>query len=83
MANQPRPPTQGARELARVMAEQNIKQAEAAKRIGVPHATLSRWLRGERSPQAVFLSRIETAFGVRAALWGVAAFDDPLPRTGT
>lgn len=49
--------------------------------LGVPQATIGRWLCGERTPQAVFLARIESTFGVSASLWGVPPFSDDEPKT--
>lgn len=42
----------------------NIKQAEAAKRIGVSEATISKWERGLCVPNVKFIPKIEEVYGV-------------------
>lgn len=63
-------PTRGSLALVTAMSQQKIRAADAARRIGVSDATLGRWLKGARIPTAEYLLAIETAFGVKAALWG-------------
>ena len=42
----------------------NIKQEEAAKRIGVSEATISKWERGLCVPNVKFIPKIEEVYGV-------------------
>lgn len=42
----------------------NLKQSEAAKRIGVSEATISKWERGLCVPNVKFIPEIEAVYGV-------------------
>lgn len=66
-------PSEGARLLARIMAEQGLSKAALAARCGVSDSTIGRWLSGARTPDAQSLAMLETATGIPARTWAIPA----------
>jgi DNA-binding transcriptional regulator YdaS (Cro superfamily) len=49
--------------LLEYLADQQMRPAAFALKLGVPASTVHRWIHGERHPTGYFLSRIERMTG--------------------
>jgi transcriptional regulator with XRE-family HTH domain len=54
--------------IARVLDQSSLKQAELARRAGIPRSVLNAYLRGHREPGADALLRIAAAGGVELTI---------------
>lgn len=48
--------------LLRIMGEEGMSQAQLARKMGVSKASLSRIVRGQRSPGSRFIAALKAAF---------------------
>ena len=55
------------RRLRELLQENDLKQKELAKAVGITEVTVSRYLSGKRAPRSAILTRIADYFGVPAS----------------
>lgn len=59
----------GAARLAQIMADQGLSQGAVERAAALSDGSVSRYLRGERTPDLVAAAAIERIYGVPCAAW--------------